>query len=106
MKKAQRTSKTRRYHWTPPSVPDVRIWRDQQKERDWPGRFSVPYFGPGGDTPPGVLGMYERIEKQMRELQKRIEELERPRGEKPERDQEEEPQENTATEEVNEEGKI
>jgi len=59
-----------------PNVPDAKIWKNLRQRRDFPGRVRVPDLEPRGD-------MFERIEKQMRQMQKRIKELEKDRGEKP-----------------------
>ena len=56
-----------------PSVPDVKIWKDLQLKRDLPGRLRAPNLERREDV-------FERIEKQMRELQERIEQLEKERG--------------------------
>ena len=56
-----------------PSVPDVKVWKDLRPRQDFPGQLRPPKLEPHDD-------MYERIEKQMREMQKRIEELERERA--------------------------
>jgi len=85
VKKARRTAKTREYRVNidrpaPPRIPD---WQKRQYFNQGPGRqyqFQVPRMGPGGD-------MYERIEKQMREMQKRIDELERRQGERGDHDE-------------------
>ena len=56
-----------------PSVPDVKIWKNLQQKQDFPGRLRAPNLERRED-------MYERIEKQMRQLQERIEQLEKERG--------------------------
>ena len=81
MKNARRTAKTRQRGGTVtkpplPKVPDVQVWKDFQKKGDLPHQVPSPELGPGQD-------MLDRIEKQMRELQKRIEQLEKELGKKP-----------------------
>lgn len=56
-----------------PSVPDVKIWKDLQMKRDLPGRLRAPNLQQREDV-------FERIEKQMRQMQERIEQLEKERG--------------------------
>jgi len=81
LKGARKSVKTRVHKWDGagpmlPKAPDVQIWRDFKNRGDLPGQFQAPQFGPGQD-------MFDRIEKQMRQLQERIEQLEKERGKKP-----------------------
>ena len=75
VKKARRTARTRQYRVdiNRPVLPRIPEWQRWQQFYQGPYQeyqFQLPRTGPRGD-------MYERIEEQMREMQKRIDELEK-----------------------------
>ncbi|MBN2271536.1 MAG: PDZ domain-containing protein [Sedimentisphaerales bacterium] len=74
VKGARRAAKTRQRGWKPtlPQWPDLRGWQFNQG----PGQPGLPQLAPDND-------MLKRIEKQMQDIQKRIEQLEKERSRNP-----------------------
>jgi len=74
LKNAQRTAKSKGHRPgvelppVPRRFPDTRPWMERH-ERDWPGRLPVPRFELREDV-------FERLGKQLRQLQERVRELE------------------------------